>query len=236
MYSITQRTKDHANPPSLKLSDLSDGQTATNTDADLILSDCVQHSTVTLYCKEHGQIMCSRCKVLKHKICRTITIEEISESYSKTELNAVSESLARLKNELDLFKHERNTDLLTIEVMKEKCIYSFRHFREEFNSYLDDVHEHSIKRIDTYALKEKQKVGHNIEPCLSTMKSFKIDVYLLDEARNTFKKANMFSTELKMTIRLTEYQHLLQDLLKGSKSPLFSFKIHERLLTAIVLI
>ena len=66
------------------------------------------------------------------------------------------------------------------------------------------------------------------------MKSLKIDVNLLDEARNTFKKANMFSTELKLTTRLTEYQHLLQDLLKGSKSPHFSFKIHERLLMAIV--
>ena len=140
----------------LNVSELSDGQTATNTDADLILSDCFQHSTATLCCKQHGKIMCSHCKVLKPKICRTISIEEIRESYSETELNAVSERLAWLKNELDLFIHERNTDLLTIEVMKEKCIYSFRHFREEFNSFLDDVHENSIKRIDTYALKEKK--------------------------------------------------------------------------------
>ena len=141
----------------LNVSDLTIGQTTLNTNSDLILCDGVQHSTVTLYCKEHGKNTYSHCKVLKPKRCPTITIEEKSESYSEIELNAVSERLARLENELDLFIHERKTDLQNIEVMKENCIDSIRHFREEFNSYLDDVHENSIKRIDTYALKEKQK-------------------------------------------------------------------------------
>ena len=75
----------------LNVSDLSDGQTATNTDADLILSDCVQHSTVTSCCKEHGQIMCSHCKILRYKRCKTITIQEKSQSYSENQLHVVSE-------------------------------------------------------------------------------------------------------------------------------------------------
>ena len=213
----------------LNVSDLTHEQTAINTDSDLILCDCVQHSTVKSYCEEHNQIMCSYCKLLKHQRCRTISIEEKSQSYSETELNAVSERLATLKNELDSFIHERNTDLQNIEAMKEKCIDSIRHFREEFNSYLDDLEEQSIKRLDTYALKEKKEISHHIETCTTTLKSLKMDTTLLDEARKTSKKANMFSTDLKMSPRLKEYQNLLQDLQKESKSPNFYFKIHEQL-------
>ena len=73
----------------LNVSDLTHEQTAINTDSDLILCDCVQHSSVKSYCEEHNQIMCSYCKLLKHKRCRTISIEEKSRSYSETELNAV---------------------------------------------------------------------------------------------------------------------------------------------------
>ena len=213
----------------LNVSDLTHEQTAINTDSDLILCDCVQHSTVTLYCEKHNQIMCSYCKLLKHKRCRTISIEEKSQSYSETELNAVSERLASLKNKLDSFIHERNTDLQNIEAMKDKCIDSIRHFREEFNSYLDDLEEKSIKRLDTYALKEQKEISHHIETCTTTLKSLKMDTTLLDEARKTSKKANMFSADLKMSPRLKEYQNLLQDLQKESKSLKFSFKMHEQL-------
>ena len=213
----------------LNVSDLTHEQTAINTDSDLILCDCVQHSTVNSYCEEHNQIMCSYCKLLKHKRCQTISIEEKSRSYSETELNAVSERLASLKNELDSFIHERNADLQNIEAMKEKCIDSIRHFREEFNSYLDDLEEKSIKNIDTYALKEKKETSHHIETCTTTLKSLKMDTTLLDEARKTSKKVNMFSANLKMSPRLKEYQNLLQYLQKESKSPGFSFEIHEQL-------
>ena len=213
----------------LNVGDLTDEQTAINTDSDMILCDCVQHSTVKSYCEEHNQIMCSYCKLLKHQRCQTISIEEKSQSYSETELNAVSERLASLKNELDSFIHERNTDLQNIEVMKEKCIDSIRHFREEFNSYLDDLEEKSIKRLDTYALKEQKEISHHIETCTTTLKSLKMDTTLLDEARKTSKKANMFSADLKMSPRLKEYQNLLQYLQKESKSPNFSFKVHKQL-------
>ena len=213
----------------LNVSDLTHEQTAINTDSDLILCDCVQHSTVKSYCEEHNQIMCSYCKLLKHKRCRTISIEEKSQSYSETELNAVSERLASLKNELDSFIHKRNTDLQNIEVMKEKCIDSIRHFRDEFNSYLDDLEEKSIKRLDKYALKEQQEISHHIETCTTTLKSLKMDTTLLDEVRKTSKKANMFSADLKMSPRLKEYQNLLQYLQKESKSPNLYFEIHEHL-------
>ena len=213
----------------LNVSDLTHEQTAINTDSDLILCDCVQHSTVKSYCEEHNQIMCSYCKLLKHKRCRTISIEEKSRSYSETELNTVSERLASLKNELDSFIRERNTDLQNIEVMKEKCVDSIRHFREEFNSYLDDLEEKSIKRLDTYALKEQQEISHHIETCTTTLKSLKMDTTLLDDARKTSKKANMFSADLKTSPRLKEYQNLLQDLQKESKSPNYSFTLNEQL-------
>ena len=176
----------------LNVGGLTDEQTAINTDSDLILCDCVQHSTVTLYCEEHNQIMCSYCKLLKHQRCQTISIEEKSRSYSETEFNAVCERLASLKNELDSFIHERNTDLQNIEVMKKKCVDCIRRFREEFNSYLDDLEEKSIKRLDTYALKEQKEISHHIETCTTTLKSLKMDTTLLDEARKTLKKANSF--------------------------------------------
>ena len=211
----------------LNVSDLTHEQTAIKTDSDLILCDCVQHSTVNSYCEEHNQIMCSYCKLLKHKRCRTISIEEKSQSYSETELNVVSERLASLKNELDSFILERNTDLQNIEAMKDKCIDSIRHFREEFNSYLDDLEEKSIKRLDTHALKEQKEISQHIETCTTTLKSLKMDTTLLDEARKTSKKANMFSANLKMSPRLKEYQNLLQYLQKESKSPNLYFEIHE---------
>ena len=213
----------------LNVSDLTHEQTAIKTDSDLILCDCVQHSSVKSYCEDHNQIMCSYCKLLKHKRCRTISIEEKSQSYSETELNAVSERLASLKNELDSFILERNTDLQNIEAMKEKCIDCIRHFREEFNSYLDDLEEKSVKRLDTHALKEQKEISHHIETCTTTLKSLKMDTTLLDEARKTSKKVNMFSANLKMSPRLKEYQNLLQYLQRESKSPRFSFEIHEQL-------
>ena len=135
-----------------------------------------------------------------------------------------------MKNELDSFILERNTDLQNIEVMKEKCIDSIRHFRNEFNSYLDDLEEKSIKRLDTYALKEQKEINNHIDTCTTTLKSLKMDTTLLDEARKTSKKANMFSADLKLSPRLKEYQNLLQYLQKESKSPNLYFEIHEQLL------
>ena len=199
-------------------------------DMSFIMScDCGQTSPITHYCIEHTQAFCNNCKILKHRKCQSITIGEKIKSFSENQLKEIIQRVVTLKKEMDLFIHNRTTDLKHVQTMTAQCKSDIHTFRKELNSYLDILEDKVIKESEVNEARYKHEISHHIETCSSTLKSLTADKTLLVEAQTTSKKANMFAAHHKVSHRIENYESLLNDFKQESVSPDLTFKRNDEL-------
>ena len=213
----------------LDVKDMSGMQTSTVSDSFIMSCDCDQTSPITYYCIDHDSICCSNCKILKHRKCQTITINEKSHTFSENQLKEVIQRVARLNKEVNSFIRNRTTDLKHVQTLTTQCKSDIHTFRKELNYYLDILEDKVVKELEVHKARYTQEISHHIETCSSTLKSLKEDETLLVETQTRSKKGNMFAAHHKVSHRIESYESLLNDFKQESVSPDLTFKRNEDL-------
>ena len=214
----------------LRMKELTSEQVASSILSCIVFCDCVRHAAVTVYCVDHDDVMCQTCKTVKHIKCNTLTISEKSNSDPEIKLSSVVEKVATLKEETETFINERHTDSQRLESMKEKCKDNINTFRQDLNTYLDELEENVLKEVETVVLLARQELERHVSTCATTKQLLETDEKLLDDAKRTSEKEVMFAAALKVSHRLEGYERLLQDICEDSKSTSIAFKRNEQLL------
>ena len=214
----------------LRVKELTSEQVASSILSCIVFCDCVRHAAVTVYCVDHDDVMCQTCKTVNHIKCNTLTISEKSNSDPEIKLSSVVEKVATLKKETETFINERHTDSQRLESVKEKCKDNINTFRQDLNTYLDELEENVLKEVETVVLLARQELERHVSTCATTKQLLETDGKLLDDAKRTSEKEVMFAAALKVSHCLEDYERLLQDICEDSKSTSIAFKRNEQLL------
>ena len=197
--------------------------------SSVVLCDCSMILRVSDFCEDHGEVICSTCKSIKHMKCKTVTVDEKSKTYDKTNLGTTIEKVKAINDEVDKLLVDRNADLQKLMTIRETCRNEIRKFRQELNKHLDFLEEKILKELETLESQERQEIERHISSCSASRQMIKFDSVLLEDAKNSSIIYDMFAADKKVSLHLKEYEMLLQEVNQESRMPAITFHRLEQL-------
>ena len=173
---------------------------------------CSQNREVVVYCEDHDDVICDSCATVKHRRCKTFSIQNKSRSYPTKKIDSIIDKTKTLRLKIEQLQQERDKDRTNITRMKDTCRKEITTFRKELNDFLDHLERDIIQDLEKYEKKRKQLTDDQIKSLATTLKMIDLDYKLLEEAKYDNKTETMFASDVKISKNLSEYEAVLDDL------------------------
>ena len=165
-----------------------------------------------MYCEEHHDVICDSCATVKHRRCKTFSVQDKSRSYPTKKLDFIIDKTKTLRMKIEQLQQERDKDRTNITRMKDTCRKEITTFRKELNDFLDHLERDIIQDLEKHEKKRKQLIDDQIKSLTTTLKMIELDYKLLEEAKYDNKTEKMFASDVKISKNLSEYKAVLDDL------------------------
>ena len=200
----------------------------------IVMCDCSQSSAVVVYCRDHDDVICQSCAVTKHRTCKTISICEKCASYPKEKFAAVALRASKLNDKTDQLLDERKSNLKSYATVTDKAKEDIQKYRQEINRQIDMMEQAMLSDLDDRESRNRQEVDGHISSCTTTKQFIQTDLKILNDAKKTADKADMFAADVKVSKRLVEYDNLLKDIHGETKSQGLTFRKNDQILDMLV--
>ena len=173
---------------------------------------CSQNQEVAVYCEDHDDVICDSCATVKHRRCKTFSVQDKSRSYPTKKLDSIIDKTKTLRMKIEQLQQERDKNRTNIKRMKDTCRKEITTFRKELNDFLDHLERDIIQDIEKHEKKRKQLIDDQIKSLTTTLKMIELDSKLLEMAKYDNKAETMFSSDIKISKNLSAYETVLEDL------------------------
>ena len=173
---------------------------------------CSQNQEVVVYCEDHDDVICDSCATVKHRRCKTFSVQEKSRSYPRMKLDSNIDKTKTLRMKIEQLQQEKDKDRTNITRMKDTCRKEIVTFRKELNDFLDHLERNILQDLERYEKKRRQLTDEQIKSLETTLKMIDLDYKLLEEAKYDNKTETMFASDVKISKNLSEYEAVLDDL------------------------
>ena len=177
-----------------------------------IYCSCNQNREVVLYCEDHDDVICDSCATIKHRRCKTFSIQNKSRSYTMKKIELIINKTKALRMKIEQLQQERNEDRTNLTRMKDTCRKEITTFRKELNDFLDHLERDIIQDLEKHEKKQNQLIDDQIKSLTTAVQMIDSDYKLLEEAKYDNKTETMFSSDIKISKNLSEYETVLDDL------------------------
>ena len=177
-----------------------------------VYCSCNQNREVVLYCEDHDDVICDSCATIKHRRCKSFSIQYKSRSYATKKFDSIIDKTKTLRLKIRQLQQERNKDRTNLTRMKDTCRKEITTFRKELNDFLDHLERNIIQNLEKYEKKQKQLTDDQIKSLTTALQMIDLDYKLLEEAKYDNKTEIMFSSDIKISKNLSEYETVLDDL------------------------
>ena len=197
--------------------------------ACFVSCSCSQNREVVVYCEDHDDVICDSCATVKHRRCKTFSIQDKSRSYPTKKLGFIINKTKTLRLKIEQLQQERDKDRTNITMMKDTCRKEITTFRKEVNDFLDHLERNMIQDLEKYEKKRKQLIDDQIKSLAITLKMIDLDYKLLEEAKYDNKTETMFASDVKISKNLSEYKAVLDDLKNNFERSYLYFQRNSKL-------
>ena len=177
-----------------------------------VYCSCSQNREVMVYCEDHDDVICDSCATVKHRRCKTFSIQNKSHSYPTKKLDSIIDETKTLRMKIEQLQQERSKDRTNLTRLKDTCRKEITTFRKELNDFLDHLERDIIQDLEKYEKRRKQLIDDQIKSLATTLKMIDLDYKLLEEAKYDNKTETMFASDVKISKNLSEYEAVLDDL------------------------
>ena len=177
-----------------------------------VYCSCNQNREVVLYCEDHDDVICDSCATIKHRRCKTFSIQNKSRSYTMKKIELVINKTKALRMKIEQLQQERNEDRPNLTRMKDTCRKEITTFRKELNDFLDHLERDIIQDLEKHEKKQKQMIDDQIKSLTTALQMIDLDYKLLEDAKYDNNAETMFASDIKISKNLSEYETVLDDL------------------------
>lgn len=197
---------------------------------DPCLELCAFHKTeiIQFFCPAHNLVGCGNCILLWHKTCEVALVQDVSGKFdSKLEVCYLKSKIEEFQKKLSSIQQEINYNFKSAEEMKSTAIKDIQDFRNDINSYLDNVEEELLTKVEKiYAddVGQHERMQKECEAMETEMKGF---VMKLSQSSNKINK--LFVTAKLAMERLQTCQKLAENITFKCKIDCYLFVPQEDL-------
>lgn len=178
---------------------------------------------VTIFCKDHYNVICIDCKTLHHRTCDCIDIVEQSIGFKDSTSNITITKADELVKRIYELQNERKEILSTFLRKAQDCKKEIRSFREELCEQIYKMEKNSIEEVDRLEKAHETNIQQQIgtyETALSKIVSRK-STLLLSQDRSDDKL--QFIWNLRLAQELDSVNPVINDVRKDAEEPDISF-------------
>ena len=191
---------------------------------------CSRQNEVDEFCEDHRELVCSMCSRIKHKDCHVQSIEKLSLEESLTgDFNDVSDNIDQLIALAMKLKTDNAANKLQLNESKENCRSKIKDFSASLHAWIDELEVTALRRLDEDVAcpsSELNKTDCDIE---STLELLQADKQLIDSAKQTQIKSQMFIMKTKIQNELDTYKNVLDEIFSKRNIPTASFEANKNL-------
>ena len=184
---------------------------------------------ITIYCKDHNEVMCVDCKTIKHRNCRTSTVDEACGDLVTTDINETKERMNALKTKLDTLRQRRNEDAGNLTVQAAECRDRVEEIKGELIQKIQELTNTALTDVANCDREQRQTIEQHINTCSTALNRMEIDYKPFEEAVTARIHPRIFIHNLKLKKTLEQIDNILQDIDKEAKTPGISFEFDETL-------
>ena len=184
---------------------------------------------ITIYCKDHNEVMCVDCKTLKHRNCTTSTVDEVCGDLGTADINETKERMNALKTKLETLRHSRNEDTENLTVQTAECRDKVEEFKRKLIQKIEELTNTALDDIANCDREQRQTIEQHINTCSTALNRMEIDYKPFEEAVTARIHPRIFIHNLQLKKTLEQIDNILQDIDNEAKTPGISFEFDETL-------
>ena len=184
---------------------------------------------ITIYCQDHNKVLCFDCKTLKHRNCKTATIEEASADLDETDTDATKERMNTLKDKLEKLQQKENEDAEKLAVQAAGCRDNVEEFKRELIQKIEELTKTALGDIEKCYREQRVNIDQHINTCSTALNRMEIDYKPFEEAVTEGMNSLIFIHNLKLKKTLEQIDNILQDIDNDVQAPGISFEFDETL-------
>ena len=173
---------------------------------------CNKNKQVEFYCEEHHEVICNPCKMVRHRSCKTLDVQEKSAGYTTARVNSMLTKIKSLIHEFDTKRKQRKTDREELKHLKEDCKNKIKYFRATIDGILDNLEEKVLDEVDEYDEKQSRRIDQHITVLTTGLQMLDADREQLEYAKTNGNKVKMFTTDVQVSKSLQEYKAMLAEI------------------------
>lgn len=185
---------------------------------------------VASYCQNHNDVICSECKALSHRSCKTSPIEEKSKELDFGSIGSTINRMNELRDKVTALQKSRKKDLISREEIANMCRDEVRAFRAEINTELDIMETNTLAVIDKYKEQQQEVIGQHIETCATGVKRLECSGRSLAEAKDASMSTQVFIYNLQLSKVIENLNTVVADINKEALKPAATFYRHADLI------
>ena len=190
--------------------------------------NCSQNQIVEIYCEEHSAVICSICKTIKHRNCKTSAIQDNISRDTKNRFLSTLEKAISLRNKIENCKRDREDQLEKLVEEKANCMKEIENFRREINDILNVIQEAATSDLDEKTTQEHDVTKKHITTLATALQALQNDRALLENVKSADEKA-MFAVDVKMSKSFEQYEALVRDIEENMHVPSLKFERDRKL-------
>ena len=182
---------------------------------------------IEFYCKDHNKVMCVDCKTIKHRNCKTSTVDEACGDLGTTDIQETKERMDALKTKLETLRQRRNEDAENLTVQAAECRDKVEEFKRKLIQKIEKLTNTALDDIAKCDREQKQTIEQHINTCSTALNRMEIDYKPFEEAVTASVHPRIFIHNLQLKETLEQIDNILQDIDNESKALGISFEFDE---------
>ena len=184
---------------------------------------------VSIYCKEHNEVLCLECKALKHRTCNSSTIDEACADSETIDNNATKERMKTVEMKLEILQQRRNKDVETLSTKTAECRHIVKGLKRELMKRIEELSDIAPDDIEKCDREQRLGIEQHLHTCSTAFNRMKLDHKQFEEAVTSGKHPLIFVYNLQLKKTLEQVDRILKDVEKEVKEPGIIFDLNERL-------
>ena len=211
-HKKSKASKTHEVQP---VSRIKDETATTKTSVDITtlfatLCTCNQECDVSLYCKEHQELVCSTCSSVKHRPCKITSINEICRDESIIEtFNLTSKKIGEFANKASEMKSRKESCLNDLQEIEALCKTEISNCKTDMINGIQKLEKKAQMDLQTRIEYQNELIQTAGTSVVDTMSLLKVDQKLLGNAKISQNKQQMFICNIQIEKSLHHYEAAL---------------------------
>ena len=184
-------------------------------DCSTVACSC-KRNDVQIYCEYHNEIVCSDCKTINHRLCKTNSIDTvILEQETDFDIKTL-EFADEVKSDLENLASERKRSLEQLKADTDHVKEKILSFGNKLKNWIDTLQENTLTDLKTYSCLHSEVVEHHLIACETAFKTLSFDYSEHQKLNECQNKRQKFLTHLKLAHTLKDIHVLTDDIKKKS--------------------